>query len=108
MNAAVGVRIARESDGLGHTAEKLSYASINWIRFKGSPSRAISPRPLASQPPAGAPLAGAKVVRVTPKVNRQAGRLRLALSRACLRAPVGVTFAAAVCDTRALALRADP
>jgi len=47
-----------------HTAEKLSYASINWIRFKGSPSRAISPRPLASQPPAGAPLAGAKVVRV--------------------------------------------
>jgi hypothetical protein len=69
MNAVVGVRIARESDGLGHTAEKLSYASINWIRFKGSPSRAISPRPLASQPPAGAPLAGAKVVRVTPQVK---------------------------------------
>ena len=35
MNAVVAVRIARESDGLGHTAEKLSYASINWIRFKG-------------------------------------------------------------------------
>ena len=57
MNAVVGVRIARESDGLGHTAEKLSYASINWIRFGGSPSRAFLKRPLASQPPAGAPLA---------------------------------------------------
>ena len=40
MNAVVGVRIARGSDGVGHTAERLSYASINWIRFKGSPSRA--------------------------------------------------------------------
>ena len=76
MNAVVGVRIARGSDGVGHTAEKLSYASINWIRFKGSPSRAISPRPLASQPPAGAPLAGAKVVRVAPQVNRREHRAR--------------------------------
>jgi hypothetical protein len=66
MNAVVGVRIGRETDGLVHTAEKLSYASINWIRFEGSPSRAISRRPLASQPPAGAPLADAKVVRVMP------------------------------------------
>ena len=101
MNAAVGVRIARESGGLGHTAGKLSYASINWIRFKGSPSRAISPRPLASQPPAGAPLAGAKVVRVSPQVNRREHRGR--------RSPAAarVTLAAAVCDTRALALRAD-
>jgi len=70
MNAVVGVRIARESHGLVHNAERLSYASINWIRFKGSPSRATSRRPLASQPPAGAPLAGAKVVRVRPEVNR--------------------------------------
>jgi len=76
MNAAVGVRIAREKWRARYTAEKLSYASINWIRFKGSPSRAISPRPLASQPPAGAPLAGAKVVRVAPQVNRREHRAR--------------------------------
>jgi hypothetical protein len=82
MNAVVGVPIARESDGLGHTAEKLSYASINWIRFRGSPSRAISPRPLASQPPAGAPLAGAKVVRVTPQVNRPGAPWQPAMSSA--------------------------
>ena len=49
--------------------EKLSYASINWIRFKGSPSRAVSGRPLASQPPVGAPLAGAKLVQGRAEVN---------------------------------------
>ena len=70
MNAVVGSEhIAREIRGLGHTADRLSYASINWIRFEGSPSRAISPRPLASQPPAGAPLARAKVVRARRQVN---------------------------------------
>jgi len=76
MNAAVGAQIARDGHGLTHSVEKLSYASINWIRFKGSPSRALSWRPLASQPPAGAPLAGAKLVRAAPQVNRGADRGR--------------------------------
>jgi hypothetical protein len=81
MNAAVGVQSARDGHGLIRTAEKLSYASINWIRFKGSPSRAISRRPLASQPPAGAPLASAKVVRAAAQVNRGADRGRDRSSR---------------------------
>jgi hypothetical protein len=34
---------------------ELSYASINWIRFEGSPCRARCAS-MASQPPAGAPL----------------------------------------------------
>src|SRR5689334_18152632 len=34
---------------------ELSYASINWIRFEGSPCRAFRAL-MASQPPAGAPL----------------------------------------------------
>jgi hypothetical protein len=69
MNALVGSADRPRIHGLEHTAEKLSYASINWIRFKGSPSRAVSRRPLASQPPAGAPLARAKVVRARRQVN---------------------------------------
>ena len=43
---------------------ELSYASMNWIRFKGSPCRKM--RSLASQPPGGAPLAGWKLLRLTP------------------------------------------
>src|SRR6185503_13486120 len=35
-----------------------SYASMNWIRFEGSPCRAVT-APLASQPLAGAPLVSA-------------------------------------------------
>jgi hypothetical protein len=72
MNAArwkVRVCPGRFARARSPLAEKLSYASINWIRFKGSPERAISRRPLASQPPTGAPLAGMKVVRVTLEVN---------------------------------------
>src|SRR6185312_8958117 len=43
---------------------------MNWIRFRGSPC----PEPdlllsMASQPPAGAPLARLKVVRLAPGVN---------------------------------------
>src|SRR5579883_2869326 len=38
--------------------KELSYASMNWIRFGGSPCRADS-APLASQPLAGAPLVSA-------------------------------------------------
>ena len=68
MNAAVGVQIAR-GKWRARILQRLSYASINWIRFKGSPSRAVSRRPLASQPPAGAPLARAKVVRARRQVN---------------------------------------
>ena len=55
--------------GLVALAEGLSYASINWIRFEGSPGRAITRRCWPLSPLTGAPLAGAKVVRVTPEVN---------------------------------------
>src|SRR5579862_2525338 len=54
--------------------ETLSYASINWIRFKGRHAALTSKRPLASQPPAGAPLVTRKVVLVLGAVNaRNAG-----------------------------------
>jgi len=54
--------------GLISLAEVLSYASINWIRFEGSPGRATR-RCWPLSPLTGAPLAGAKVVRLTSEVN---------------------------------------
>ena len=74
-------------DSIG--SRELSYASINWIRFQGSPCRPTGP--MASQPLAGAPLvrlrelavvrgpAGSrvarKIVRVDPKVNGALGSM---------------------------------
>ena len=42
-----------------HNPLRLSYASINWIRFKGSSCRA--PRRMTSQSPAGTPLVAGKL-----------------------------------------------
>ena len=52
--------VVRGRDRLDRDLDKLSYASMNWIRFKGSPCRSCSKRSMASQPPAGAPLARSK------------------------------------------------
>jgi len=48
--------VVRGRDRLDRDLDELSYASMNWIRFKGSPCRSCSKRSMASQPPAGAPL----------------------------------------------------
>src|SRR6185437_854092 len=66
---------------------ELSYASMNWIRFEGSPCRA-SPAPMASQPLAGAPLvsAGGTIVHggagVKTRTLDESGSVRTAIGRA--------------------------
>src|SRR6185437_14292673 len=74
---AVGPRKIQREPSSESGLKELSYASMNWIRFGGSPRRAVS-APLASQPLAGAPLVTAlTIVRRRRQVNadrrRQAG-----------------------------------
>src|SRR5690348_6566297 len=57
---AVGPRKIQRGRRQKADENELSYASMNWIRFEGSPCRAV-PAPLASQPLAGAPLVSAGV-----------------------------------------------
>jgi len=62
------------TEALHSATYELSYASINWIRFEGSPCRATVRASGLSAPCRGSPSSGAKVVRPRAGVNASRGR----------------------------------